>query len=61
MDLLKIKSHKHTSELPKNNIFASSFIPRIHNPTRITHSISTLIDKLYVKFNYFHTKKTPLS
>ncbi|KAK2140822.1 hypothetical protein LSH36_1235g00021 [Paralvinella palmiformis] len=55
MDLLNIESHKHTVEL-LNNMFASSLIPTINKPTRITHSTATLIDNIYVKFNYFHTK-----
>ena len=55
MDLLNIESHKHTAEL-LNNMFASSLIPTINKPTRITHSTATLIDNIYVKFNDFHTK-----
>ena len=54
MDLLNIESHKHTVEL-LNNMFASSLIPTINKPTRITHSTATLIDNIYVKFYDFHT------
>ncbi|KAK2141405.1 hypothetical protein LSH36_1107g00023 [Paralvinella palmiformis] len=39
-----------------NNMFASSLILTINKPTRITHSTSTLIDNIYVKFNYLHNK-----
>jgi len=45
MDLLNIESHKHTAEL-LNNMFASSLIPTINTPTRITHSSATLIDNI---------------
>ncbi|KAK2145570.1 hypothetical protein LSH36_672g00001 [Paralvinella palmiformis] len=56
MDLLNIESHKHIAELL--NMFASSLIPTINKPSRrvcITHSTTTLIDNIYVKFYDFHT------
>ena len=55
MDLLKIESHKDTAEL-LNTLFASSLIRTKNKPTRITHSTATLIDNVYVKFNYLHIK-----
>ena len=51
MDLLNIESHKHNAEL-LNNMFASSLIPIINKPTRITYSTATLIDICYPNETY---------
>ena len=50
----KIEGQKHTAEL-FNNMFPGSFIPTINNPKHITHSTTTLIDNIYVKFIDLHT------
>ena len=45
-DLLKLDTHKHTSDL-FNSFITSGLIPTITRPTRITHTTSTLIDNIY--------------
>ena len=49
-DFLKIDSCTQASEL-LNTYLASSLIPTITKPTRITHSTATLIDNILIKYN----------
>ena len=42
-DFLKIENNNNTLEL-LNTYLSSSIIPTINKPTRVTHSIATLID-----------------
>ena len=50
MDLLKLDSHKPTSEL-FDTFFNNGILPTITRPTRITHTSATLTDNIYIKCN----------
>ena len=48
-DYIKIEQHKNTSDL-LDNFLSSGLIPTITQPTRVTHTSSTLIDNIYIKY-----------
>ena len=50
IDYLKILQHKNTEELLEVSL-GNELIPMIHVPIRISHTSSTLIDKIHVS-NY---------
>jgi len=50
MDLLKLDTHKATSDL-FDTFFNNGILPTIIRPTRITHTSATLIDNIYIKCN----------
>ena len=51
-DLMKVNSHGHTSDL-LDIFIASGALPTIKRPTRITHTSSTVIDNLFVKYSCY--------
>jgi len=54
-DLMKIDSHKATSDL-LNMFLVNSMVPTATQPTRIVYPTSTLIDNIYIKYNSKHIK-----
>ena len=52
LDLIKNGNHAPTNEF-LNNLLSHSFLPTIHNPTRITDSTATLIDNIFINETQF--------
>jgi hypothetical protein len=52
LDLIKNDNHVPTNEF-FNNLLSHSFLPTIHNPTRISDSSATLIDNIFINKTQF--------
>ncbi len=52
MDYMKVHTNKNASDI-LNVFFTSGVLPTVKRPTRITHTRSTAIDNLYVKYDEY--------
>ena len=58
-DLMKTDTNTNVSDL-LNVFFTAGVIPVIKQPTRITHTSSTLIDNLFVKYEKYENIDSPI-
>ena len=54
IDLLQYESHSYTNDFI-NSVISHSFLPYIHQPTRLTNHSATVIDNIFSNVTDFDT------